>query len=361
MPCAHKTRSSDSESYSARSIAPLYKPNITSGVTSALDSLPATLSTEPPPVQILTSVYSPPNLNPLPTVLTDESTAYLTSSSDLHAPFSYPNNSGFTMLGPPIRSDTLDPYDADSDDTDTQQLNTPDQLFSGGRPHFIRTSSRRRNSSLLARSRWGRHSARCTSFSSVLRNPTHDKDSSLSPSSSSSTSLLSYLSFSGSESNLGSNSQDPLVSPSSQNHELSTFVFSPNSLADTHETFPCVPAPPLAARPPDGSLFLDQLSTSIPESTVSSPACSAWPSWVVACEKCVVCWRQFRPATRLGALPCGHAFHETCIRRWLDTGALACPICRWPAHALHLRQLASLLAAIRPTSPEANPSSDHAF
>uniref|UniRef100_A0A183A0S8 RING-type domain-containing protein n=1 Tax=Echinostoma caproni TaxID=27848 RepID=A0A183A0S8_9TREM len=78
-----------------------------------------------------------------------------------------------------------------------------------------------------------------------------------------------------------------------------------------------------------------------------------WPPWVIPCEECVVCWRVFRPGVRLGALPCGHGFHEACIRRWLDTGALDCPVCRWPAHAPHLRQqrqmIGQLLNAVQST------------
>lgn len=78
-----------------------------------------------------------------------------------------------------------------------------------------------------------------------------------------------------------------------------------------------------------------------------------WPPWVIPCEECVVCWRVFRPGVRLGALPCGHGFHEACIRRWLDTGALDCPVCRWPAHAPHLRQqrqmIGQLLSAVQST------------
>ncbi|GAA29195.2 E3 ubiquitin-protein ligase RNF103 [Clonorchis sinensis] len=74
--------------------------------------------------------------------------------------------------------------------------------------------------------------------------------------------------------------------------------------------------------------------------------CTNWPPWVIPCESCVVCWRKFRLHVRLGALPCGHGFHEACIRRWLDTGALDCPVCRWPAHAPHLRQQRQMLGQL---------------
>ncbi|KAF8561314.1 hypothetical protein P879_04961 [Paragonimus westermani] len=91
-----------------------------------------------------------------------------------------------------------------------------------------------------------------------------------------------------------------------------------------------------------------------PADSVSRPNTFAnWPSWVIPCDTCVVCWRSFRPRVRLGALPCGHGFHEACIRRWLDTGALDCPVCRWPAHAPHFRQqrqlIGQLLSVVRAT------------
>ncbi|CAH8551097.1 unnamed protein product [Heterobilharzia americana] len=78
-----------------------------------------------------------------------------------------------------------------------------------------------------------------------------------------------------------------------------------------------------------------------------------WPSWVVPCKECVVCWQKFRSGVRLSALPCGHGFHEHCIRKWLDTGAFDCPVCRWPAYAPHLRQqcqmIEQLISAVQKT------------
>ncbi|KAK4471210.1 hypothetical protein MN116_004659 [Schistosoma mekongi] len=71
-----------------------------------------------------------------------------------------------------------------------------------------------------------------------------------------------------------------------------------------------------------------------------------WPSWVVPCKECVVCWQRFRPGVRLSALPCGHGFHEHCIRKWLDTGAFECPVCRWPAYAPHLRQQCQMIGQL---------------
>ncbi|CAH8849117.1 unnamed protein product [Trichobilharzia szidati] len=87
-----------------------------------------------------------------------------------------------------------------------------------------------------------------------------------------------------------------------------------------------------------------------------------WPSWVVPCKECVVCWQKFRSGVRLSALPCGHGFHEHCIRKWLDTGAFDCPICRWPAYAPHLRQqcqmIEQLINAVQKTINFAEQSSN---
>ncbi|CAH8528546.1 unnamed protein product [Schistosoma mattheei] len=101
------------------------------------------------------------------------------------------------------------------------------------------------------------------------------------------------------------------------------------------------------------------LSTSSSSSYVSSNdinfanPLNDWPSWVVPCKECVVCWQKFRLGVRLSALPCGHGFHEHCIRKWLDTGAFECPVCRWPAYAPHLRQqcqmIEQLISAVQNT------------
>ncbi|KAH8878180.1 Transcription initiation factor TFIID subunit 11 [Schistosoma japonicum] len=94
------------------------------------------------------------------------------------------------------------------------------------------------------------------------------------------------------------------------------------------------------------------LSTSSSSSYISSNDVSFtnssndWPSWVVPCKECVVCWQRFRPGVRLSALPCGHGFHEHCIRKWLDTGAFECPVCRWPAYAPHLRQQCQMIGQL---------------
>ncbi|CAF1118572.1 unnamed protein product [Adineta ricciae] len=41
-------------------------------------------------------------------------------------------------------------------------------------------------------------------------------------------------------------------------------------------------------------------------------------------EICAICWEQFDKAR---CLPCGHLFHQNCLRSWLEQDA-SCPICR---------------------------------
>ena len=49
-------------------------------------------------------------------------------------------------------------------------------------------------------------------------------------------------------------------------------------------------------------------------------------------EECTICYTDMEPAfTRW--LSCGHAFHDTCIDTWENTGRnLTCPLCRSPIH-----------------------------
>ncbi len=71
-----------------------------------------------------------------------------------------------------------------------------------------------------------------------------------------------------------------------------------------------------------------------------------WPSWVIPCDECVICWREFEPDTVMAALSCGHAFHAECVRSWLDTGREVCPVCRWPAHLSHHQREKQLICQL---------------
>ncbi|VDN96482.1 unnamed protein product [Rodentolepis nana] len=79
--------------------------------------------------------------------------------------------------------------------------------------------------------------------------------------------------------------------------------------------------------------------------------CLQWPSWVITCEKCVICWREFECRTIMAALSCGHAFHAECLKSWLDVGRDVCPVCRWPAHLSHNQRekhlICQLIRALR--------------
>lgn len=52
---------------------------------------------------------------------------------------------------------------------------------------------------------------------------------------------------------------------------------------------------------------------------------------------CSICLEEYTAADRPAALPCGHIFHEPCVRDWLSTRAITaqrgCPLCKAPAHS----------------------------
>ncbi|VDD74478.1 unnamed protein product [Mesocestoides corti] len=60
-----------------------------------------------------------------------------------------------------------------------------------------------------------------------------------------------------------------------------------------------------------------------------------FPTWVLPCTECVICWREFETKNLMAALSCGHVFHAKCLKSWLDTGHNTCPMCRWPTHLSH--------------------------
>ncbi|KAF8656732.1 hypothetical protein HU200_060524 [Digitaria exilis] len=44
-------------------------------------------------------------------------------------------------------------------------------------------------------------------------------------------------------------------------------------------------------------------------------------------EECAVCLKSFEEeGVEISAMPCSHAFHDGCIRRWLAISRL-CPLC----------------------------------
>ncbi|XP_048373514.1 E3 ubiquitin-protein ligase RNF103 isoform X1 [Sphaerodactylus townsendi] len=62
------------------------------------------------------------------------------------------------------------------------------------------------------------------------------------------------------------------------------------------------------------------------------PDWSAWPAGTLHCTECVVCLENFENGCLLMGLPCGHAFHESCIVTWLVGGQHCCPVCRWASY-----------------------------
>lgn len=72
-----------------------------------------------------------------------------------------------------------------------------------------------------------------------------------------------------------------------------------------------------------------------------------WPAWVISSDYCVVCWRDFESGSRMAALSCGHGFHASCLKQWLDTpGRTACPVCRWPANVPHAQRDRQLIGQL---------------
>ena len=44
-------------------------------------------------------------------------------------------------------------------------------------------------------------------------------------------------------------------------------------------------------------------------------------------DACIICQEEFEARDLVGALDCGHKYHEVCIRQWLMVKNL-CPICK---------------------------------
>ena len=51
------------------------------------------------------------------------------------------------------------------------------------------------------------------------------------------------------------------------------------------------------------------------------------------CElQCVICLSRYKRGTMVSSLPCGHMFHWACVKPWLQTRSVLCPVCRSPAN-----------------------------
>ena len=48
-------------------------------------------------------------------------------------------------------------------------------------------------------------------------------------------------------------------------------------------------------------------------------------------DSCCICLEDALPGDRFRRLPCKHAFHASCIDRWLTQERNACPVCNQPA------------------------------
>ncbi|XP_068183258.1 RING finger protein 122-like isoform X2 [Antennarius striatus] len=50
-------------------------------------------------------------------------------------------------------------------------------------------------------------------------------------------------------------------------------------------------------------------------------------------QTCVVCLEEFCSRDELGVCPCSHAFHKTCLLKWLEVRSV-CPMCNKPISRL---------------------------
>jgi hypothetical protein len=66
-------------------------------------------------------------------------------------------------------------------------------------------------------------------------------------------------------------------------------------------------------------------------------------------ETCTVCWEPMKQARKL---PCGHIFHELCLRRWLEQDS-SCAVCR---RELNLGRVARVSANQAPPVDEVDPT-----
>jgi hypothetical protein len=44
--------------------------------------------------------------------------------------------------------------------------------------------------------------------------------------------------------------------------------------------------------------------------------------------QCLICLDDYQPEENIRVMSCRHAFHQTCVDEWLQTGRNNCPACR---------------------------------
>jgi hypothetical protein len=71
--------------------------------------------------------------------------------------------------------------------------------------------------------------------------------------------------------------------------------------------------------------FLGNASSS--SSSSSNTSNTTGPEKIYYEHKCPVCITEYQTDERVGVLNCGHCFHSTCIKQWLQNSK-TCPICR---------------------------------
>ncbi|KAG2486365.1 hypothetical protein HYH03_014946 [Edaphochlamys debaryana] len=112
--------------------------------------------------------------------------------------------------------------------------------------------------------------------------------------------------------------QEELGGPATESGEGQAAPASPASPAPASPAPVSAPAAPSPASPPP-------TTPPPPPRPLLHPVCGA--------AECVVCAEAFAEGEAVAVLPCGHYFHDGCIRRWLLGFSGACPVCRQPVGA----------------------------
>lgn len=60
---------------------------------------------------------------------------------------------------------------------------------------------------------------------------------------------------------------------------------------------------------------------------------------------CPICHEALHDSP-MRVLRCGHAFHDSCVRRWFEWGATTCPTCRAPQDNLPRQQIDTYLTEV---------------